>query len=183
MYSSQYYQFDDNRDIKLKNRQLKSKDIVQNLMDNQKYIISSANLKNYLADKYDKLKQDYKNNSAVITQDDFNKLIQNVICEYCGISKEKIKILGDNAQLNNKRSETRGYTLEVDRKEPNLEYTKENCCMSCYWCNNAKTDEFNVSEFKEIARGINIVWNQRMRKSGIRETICFPESSKIWDKL
>jgi len=53
--------------------------------------------------------------------------------------------------------------------------------MSCYWCNNAKTDEYIPSEFKEIARGINHVWNKRLEKDGISEKIIFPEDSAIWE--
>jgi hypothetical protein len=130
-------------------------------MDKTKYIISTTNLKYYLQELYDVLNKDYKNNSDFISKSDFDKLLNGDNCEYCGISTMQIKLLGDNAQLHNKRSEIRGYTLEIDRKEPNLEYTKDNCFMSCYLCNNAKTDEFTVLEFKEIAQGINNIWRQR----------------------
>jgi len=181
VYSSQYYQFDDDKEIVLEGKQLKSRELVSNLMDNQNYIISSTNIKTYLDNKYDKLKKEYKDDSLVIEEDEFNALIKQEQCSYCGISIGKINILGDNAKLHNKRSETRGYTLEIDRKEPNLEYTKDNCCMSCYWCNNAKTDEFTVSEFKEIARGINTVWKQRLKEAESAEEVTFPENSKIWD--
>jgi len=50
--------------------------------------------------------------------------------------------------------------------------------MSCYWCNNAKTDEFFVDEFKEIARGINYAWQKRLGN----EIVVFPEKSDIWNK-
>ena len=40
--------------------------------------------------------------------------------------------------------------MEIDRKKPNLEYTKENCVRCCYWCNSAKTDEFDDVEFESI---------------------------------
>lgn len=92
-------------------------------------------------------------------------MIENKVCSYCGISEDDISELGKRGELNNKRSETRGYTLEIDRKEANGEYTEKNCCMSCYWCNNAKTDEFSVVEFKDIAKGINSVWEKRLGKA------------------
>jgi hypothetical protein len=60
------------------------------------------------------------------------------------------------------KHETRGYSFEIDRKEPNLEYSTENCLMSCFWCNNAKTDEFNEKEFKIIAASIEEVWEKRL---------------------
>ena len=174
VYSGQYYQFESDKEIVLNDKKLKSSTLVENLMDKTKYIISTANLKEYLGDIYDRLKKDYALNSSVITPEEFKELVEDTKCSYCGISTEQIAQLGEKAQLHNKRSETRGYTLEIDRKEPNLEYTKDNCCMSCYWCNNAKTDEFSVKEFKEIARGINAVWNERMQKAKINEHIDFP---------
>lgn len=80
-------------------------------------------------------------------------------CSYCGVHTNEIQRLRENLKISSKSG--RGFTLEVDRMEPNKEYTIDNCCMSCYWCNNAKTDEFLPLEFKEIARGINAAWRQR----------------------
>ncbi|HPT73200.1 MAG TPA: hypothetical protein PLE74_13070, partial [Candidatus Cloacimonadota bacterium] len=57
---------------------------------------------------------------------------------------------------------TRGWTLEIDRKKPNLEYEEDNCVMCCYWCNNAKTDEFDDVEFLPIGNAINQIWNGRL---------------------
>ena len=106
-------------------------------------------------------------------------------CAYCGIHVEQIKALGENKKLNNKRSDIRGYTLEIDRMLPKLEYSEENCCMACYWCNNAKTDEFSPEEFKPIARGINEVWNKRLETiwkegSSFKREFIFDEKSEIW---
>ena len=160
VYSSQYYQFEETEDIKLGDVSIKLKKLVSNLMDNKKYIISKSNIKSYLGDLFYELKETYK----FMSKEDFKELIENKSCSYCGITVEQIAKLGSQGKLHNKRSETRGYTLEIDRIEPNLEYSTENCCMSCYWCNNAKTDEFSASEFKEIARGINGVWKSRGAK-------------------
>jgi hypothetical protein len=86
-------------------------------------------------------------------------------CEYCHITVEKIKALID-AQLLNKKKDTRGWSLEIDRKKPNYEYTKENCVWCCYWCNNAKTDEFSYDEYKKIGKVIESIWDGRLsRKS------------------
>lgn len=80
-------------------------------------------------------------------------------CSYCGVHIDEIQKLRENLKISSKSG--RGFTLEVDRMEPNKEYRVDNCCMSCYWCNNAKTDEFLPLEFIEVARGINAVWRQR----------------------
>lgn len=86
-------------------------------------------------------------------------------CEYCHITEEGIQALINAHQLNTKK-DTRGLSLEIDRKKPNYEYTKENCVWCCYWCNNAKTDEFSYDEFKKIGRVIESIWDGRLsRKS------------------
>ena len=56
----------------------------------------------------------------------------------------------------------RGWKLEVDRLNSNFEYNSDNCVMACYWCNNAKTDEFSKDEFKIIGNAISLVWKSRM---------------------
>jgi folylpolyglutamate synthase/dihydropteroate synthase len=100
-------------------------------------------------------------------------------CEYCGVSNEQIKKLRENKLIFSKSG--RGFSLEVDRKDPNLEYTKYNCCMACYWCNNAKTDEYLPFEFKEIARGINTEWNRRLKLIDENKNVVFDEKAAIWE--
>ena len=55
----------------------------------------------------------------------------------------------------------RGWNLEVERKDSNREYSPSNCKMACYWCNNAKTDEFTYEEFKLVGKEIRKVWDKR----------------------
>jgi 5-methylcytosine-specific restriction endonuclease McrA len=134
-------------------------------------------IKKYKQSKELEYKKQYlKEFGKILTRDEFKKLLDSKKCSYCGINIQEIYSLGEKGKLQNKRADTRGYTLEIDRKNPNKEYSKENICMSCYWCNNAKTDEFLPFEFKEIARGINIVWKQRLSMNSIQ----FPENSDIW---
>lgn len=104
---------------------------------------------------------------TVFPFEDFKDFIKSKNdCEYCHITEDKIKVLIDAHQLN-KKKDTRGWSLEIDRKKPNYEYTKENCVWCCYWCNNAKTDEFSYDEYKKIGRVIESIWNDRMsQKSG-----------------
>ncbi len=100
-------------------------------------------------------------------------------CAYCGVPENKLDL------LYTVRS-GRGYRLEYDRiisRDGNkkVEYSLSNIVLACYWCNNAKTDTFSPKEFKPIARGINIIWNTKLRKSGeIYKKILFPNKSKIW---
>lgn len=84
-------------------------------------------------------------------------------CEYCSISELDIKQLDLKDQIFTKRFYSRGSTMEVDKRDPNKNYEISNLVMSCYWCNNAKTDEFTEEEFLVIAKGIRGVWENRLK--------------------
>ena len=43
-----------------------------------------------------------------------------------------------------------------------LRDSDENCVVCCYWCNNAKTDEFNYYEFIPIGKEIQRAWEARL---------------------
>jgi 5-methylcytosine-specific restriction endonuclease McrA len=90
----------------------------------------------------------------------FKELVENQECAYCKISIEMVNQLAKVQKLF-KKSE-RGWSLEIDRKNSNKEYAKDNCVMACYWCNNAKTDEFTHDEFVEIGKAIQSVWEKRL---------------------
>lgn len=137
---------------------------------------------NPLKDKYMRLKYDYISNAIEnnFTLEQWKSMYKKSSCAYCGVKNDQIEQLRKKKKITSKSG--RGFNLEVDRMSPNLEYSYDNCCMSCYWCNNAKTDEFLPNEFKEIARGINKTWNNRMKKSKIYDTVIFPEDSNVWNK-
>lgn len=46
------------------------------------------------------------------------------------------------------RGVNRGYWLEIDRKNPKALYSSDNCVLSCYFCNNDKSDVFDDAEHK-----------------------------------
>jgi 5-methylcytosine-specific restriction endonuclease McrA len=113
-------------------------------------------------EKLNKIKViDYKD-EKILGKSNFDKLLLDGKCEYCGVTIEDINDLSEKEEIHTKRA--RGYSMEIDQKDPNGLYTDDNCVASCYWCNNAKTDEFSVKEFEEIARGINKVWEKRLGK-------------------
>ena len=109
-------------------------------------------------------------------------------CYYCGIDKTTIDILNDAAKKNNSlpwfhidgltKRQTR-MTLEVDQLNPNGGYVKGNIVWACSWCNNAKTDTFTEAEFKNIACGINIAWNDRLLQIGSNSKVIFPWQGKV----
>ena len=91
----------------------------------------------------------------------YNKDSFNRECEYCGITEEDIDKLIREGNINTKRLTSRGRTMEVDRKDGHGEYSADNIVLSCYWCNNAKTDEFTYEEFKKIAPQIREAFKTR----------------------
>lgn len=97
---------------------------------------------------------------ALFPEDAFLNLLKDQRCAYCNITMAEIEQIGQ-AQLLFKKSE-RGWSLEIDRKNSNFEYMPANCVLSCYWCNNAKTDEFTFEEFEEIGKSIEQVWRKRL---------------------
>lgn len=185
LYSSKYFQSKEDSEITYNNKTNRIMEIVSKLMLNKQYMLSKTNLKKH-RDIFKALKEVYREEfNKIFPKDEFDNLLKKNECSYCGITIEAIEELGKKGKLNNKRSDTRGYSLEIDRKLPNLEYSSENCCMSCYWCNNAKTDEFSPKEFKPIAKGINEMWNIRLTQINHKNYVSFPENKngneKIWE--
>lgn len=93
---------------------------------------------------------------------EFERIANSNTCEYCGITLDDIEKLAGAQQIHKKCE--RGYCMEIDRKHANLEYTTDNCVSSCYWCNNAKTDEFTAEEFKPIGQLIGKTLKARLNK-------------------
>jgi hypothetical protein len=97
---------------------------------------------------------------------DFEKIYdrdpEKRICHYCHINDKEIELLDAKSQIKTKRP--RGYMMEIDRIKANYEYSKENIVLACYWCNNAKSDEFSEPEFLyHIGPGIEKVWELRKK--------------------
>lgn len=89
----------------------------------------------------------------------FKKLSVADQCYYCEITIDEIIELINKRKIFKKNE--RGWKMEIDRKEPNQEYSDENCVSACYWCNNAKTDEFTAEEFKPIGLAMGKVLRSR----------------------
>jgi 5-methylcytosine-specific restriction endonuclease McrA len=151
-YIQVYWQQEENKTFNIRGRVIE--DIYKDMKDwkeNNKKNIDSL-LKHYIENTFRK----------VFPRKDFDQLLEpEQKCEYCHITKEQIDVLINKRKLYKKHI-TRGWSLEIDRKEPNLEYTKKNCVMCCYWCNNAKTDEFSYEEFKKIGVEIEKTWRERL---------------------
>ena len=113
-----------------------------------------------------KLKADYNRRSkngvnGFESYDEFLSwyLELNKECSYCGLSQENSRFIVINGILKSKRfpengalkrGKARGYYLEVDRKNPEANYSADNCALACYFCNNDKSDVFNSQEYVDF---------------------------------
>ncbi|WP_018109419.1 hypothetical protein [Bacteroides propionicifaciens] len=109
----------------------------------------------------------YNNPETTETFWDFKKWYDSVErkCYYCGITETEIEQLWKKEQTKNKAltERNRGKKLEIERLSPKEPYHKiDNLVLSCYWCNNAKTDTFTAEEFKEIGETIGKIWKKRL---------------------
>jgi hypothetical protein len=73
---------------------------------------------------------------------------QNNSCYYCEVNQDDIILLIGRGIIKSKRFNKRGNNLEIDRKDTRL-YSKENCVLACYFCNNHKSDIINSDDFKK----------------------------------
>jgi hypothetical protein len=80
-------------------------------------------------------------------------------CYYCGLTERESQQIIHDGLLTSKRfpfggmfsqGVNRGYWLEVDKKNPIGQYSRENCVPSCYFCNNDKSDVFTDEQYREF---------------------------------
>ncbi len=71
-------------------------------------------------------------------------------CHYCEISIFDYRRLINSDIIKGRRVRgegLRGPNLEIDRMNPNGIYTSENCVLSCYYCNNDKSNTFDYQTY------------------------------------
>jgi hypothetical protein len=83
-------------------------------------------------------------------------------CCYCGCTMDELTAFYKSDK--SKRKRTRGQNLEIERKEDE-KYSENNCDLACYWCNNAKSDVFDVEEFEPIGKAIGDAIKARVNNS------------------
>ena len=153
VYSAQYHQYFDHESLD------QSRINVGDLRKDMKELL------------IDKLKASCQNDyvanfESVFSKDKFEALGKGTKCYYCELEENEIKELYNKLLIYKKAN--RGFVLELDRKTANYEYTESNCVMACYWCNNAKTDEFNAVEFKPIGLAIGKALRGRIKISSFK---------------
>jgi len=98
-----------------------------------------------------------KHRKGFSNKDEFVKWFENTIksqnfkCYYCDTSIFDIRSLIDQEKLKTRKIGygTRGPNLEIDRKINSNGYTKENCVLSCYYCNNDKSYILDSEVYKK----------------------------------
>ena len=152
LYTTEYQQYDvDHKVSKYNNANL----------NNQKLYAKMDSLKKSNLAETDLWKADYFKLvfTSKLKEQDFKSFEKDENCGYCKTSILTIREMMKSNKIFKKNE--RGYNLELDRKDPNMEYSTQNCIMACYWCNNAKTDEFNADEFEPIGKAIGEVFRKR----------------------
>ena len=121
---------------------------------------------NYVEKPIEKLKSNFnerkrKNLNGFIDFEDFYNwfVSQKKTCFYCGIEEYIVQRIVTTSLLTSnrfplngmlKQGRSRGMWLEVDLLNPKVDYSRENCVLSCYFCNNDKSDVFNGIEYKRF---------------------------------
>jgi len=123
---------------------------------------------NYTPKPLDKLKANYfsREHNVQSSFKDFQDFHdwynrQEKVCFYCGLKEEESQeivmtgILTSNRFPQNGisgRGQGRGIWLEVDRLKPKKNYSRDNCVLCCYFCNNDKSDVFHGLEYKKFLK-------------------------------
>lgn len=79
--------------------------------------------------------------------------IQNRACAYCRTRIDLIACLIEKHDLPARKlrgGAYRGPVLELDRKDPKGPYSKENCALVCYYCNNDKSYTYDAATYEEF---------------------------------
>jgi hypothetical protein len=77
----------------------------------------------------------------------------NKVCCYCGVSEEVLSTLFTDEDYICKTKRARGAWFELDREDAtrnNNNYSKDNMVLSCYFCNNHKSDVISSADMKEF---------------------------------
>jgi 5-methylcytosine-specific restriction endonuclease McrA len=85
--------------------------------------------------------------------------LQEKKCYYCGVEESTVQEIIMTSLLKSSRfpndgkigrGQSRGVWLEVDRLTPKENYSRENCVLACYFCNNDKSDVFNGADYMDF---------------------------------
>jgi 5-methylcytosine-specific restriction endonuclease McrA len=103
--------------------------------------------------------------SGFVSAEDFLNWYKETVssgkCFYCGLTERESQQIVHHGLLTSKRfplagklsqGVNRGYWLEIDRRNPMGNYSRDNCVPCCYFCNNDKSDVFTDEQYKEFIK-------------------------------
>jgi len=107
---------------------------------------------------YNELKLHKRRGTTVeFTFDEFLEIIKAKECHYCGetlIYEEYSRVWG----------KTNSRAHQLDRKDNDLGYTKDNVVTCCWECNRLKSDRFTYEEFNQLSPILRKITNERKQK-------------------
>lgn len=118
----------------------------------------------YIYGRFSQKQKDYKNafngNFEAFLAWWCEKTPENGIrhCCYCGIDENTLKDAFKNGLVISKKRSFSG-ELQIERKDPDGDYSADNCEFACVICNNAKSDMISAEDFtKFFVPGIKEYW-------------------------
>lgn len=107
---------------------------------------------------YNELQQHRKKQTLFdLTFEEFLEIIKNKTCHYCGeelVYEEYSRFWG----------KTNSRAHQLDRKDNELGYTKNNLVTCCWECNRLKSNRFTYEEFLQLSPALKKIQNERKRK-------------------
>lgn len=85
------------------------------------------------------------NRNVALTYEEFIDIIKDKACHYC----KKVLVFNKHSRDSNGFKVSKAYQL--DRKDNNLGYTKENVVSCCWGCNRIKSDIYTYDEFMRLS--------------------------------
>jgi hypothetical protein len=123
----------------------------------------TTDLNAYKSEETTRIEQYYKNSKpklkGFVNKDAFIKwylqelTTNECTCHYCKTSILSIRELLNTEKIKGRKikgDRWRGPNFELDRKNPNGLYSEENCVLSCYYCNNDKSNTFSYETYADI---------------------------------
>lgn len=90
-------------------------------------------------------------------------------CCYCEVDEDTVRAAfakdeKDKCVISSKKRSFSG-ELQIERKNPNEDYSADNCEFACVICNNAKSDMISVGDFRDFfVPGIKEYWEHIKEK-------------------
>lgn len=85
-------------------------------------------------------------------------------CWYCEVDEKASKDAFDLKIISSKKRSFSG-ELQIERKNPNRDYSADNCEFACVICNNAKSDMISERDFRDFfVPGIKEYWEHIKEK-------------------